>query len=76
MAGPMFIVDFEPHYGEMDVSPLPLHGVSQPVEFTFHGTGTYVIGEVTWLSLIRGHEMNNTSRRCCRRLTASAFATS
>ena len=46
MAGPMFIVDFEPHYGEMvDVSPLLRRMVCRnPSKFTFHGTGTYVIG--------------------------------
>ena len=46
MAGPMFIVDFEPHYGEMvDVSPLLRRMVCHnPSKFTFHGTGTYVIG--------------------------------
>lgn len=46
MAGPQFIVDFEPHYGEMlDVSPLLRRIVCRnPSKFTFHGTGTYVIG--------------------------------
>ena len=46
MAGPMFIVDFEPHYGEMvDVSPLLRRMVCRnPSKFTFHGTSTYVIG--------------------------------
>ena len=55
MAGPMFIVDFEPHYGQMvDVSPLLRRMVCRnPSKFTFHGTGTYVIGRVTSLSLIR-----------------------
>ena len=46
MAGPQFIVDFEPQYGEMvDVSPLLRRIVCRnPSKFTFHGTGTYVIG--------------------------------
>ncbi|MEM9465667.1 MAG: MBL fold metallo-hydrolase [Actinomycetota bacterium] len=46
MSGPRFVVDFEPHYGEMvDVSPLLRRLVCQnPSKFTFHGTGTYVIG--------------------------------
>ena len=46
MSGPQFVIDFEPHYGEMvDVSPLLRRLVCQnPSKFTFHGTGTYVIG--------------------------------
>ncbi|MEO0494590.1 MAG: MBL fold metallo-hydrolase [Actinomycetota bacterium] len=46
MAGPRFVVEFEPSYGEMvDVSPLLRRIVCQnPSKFTFHGTGTYVIG--------------------------------
>ena len=46
MNGPQFVIDFEPHYGEMvDVSPLLRRLVCQnPSKFTFHGTGTYVIG--------------------------------
>ena len=46
MGPAMFIVDFEPHYGEMvDVSPLLRRMVCRnPSKFTFHGTGTYVIG--------------------------------
>ena len=46
MSGPKFVVDFEPHYGEMvDVSPLLRRLVCKnPSKFTFHGTGTYVIG--------------------------------
>ena len=46
MAGPQFVVDFEPHYGDMvDVSPLLRRLVCEnPSKFTFHGTGTYVIG--------------------------------
>lgn len=46
MAGPQFVIDFEPMYGEMvDVSPLLRRLVCKnPSKFTFHGTGTYVIG--------------------------------
>lgn len=46
MAGPQFVFDFEPMYGEMvDVSPLLRRLVCKnPSKFTFHGTGTYVIG--------------------------------
>ena len=46
MSGPKFVIDFEPQYGEMvDVSPLLRRLVCQnPSKFTFHGTGTYVIG--------------------------------
>lgn len=46
MAGPQFVIDFEPQYGEMvQVSPLLRRIVCQnPSKFTFHGTGTYVIG--------------------------------
>ena len=46
MAGPQFVIDFEPRYGEMvDVSPLLRRLVCHnPSKFTFHGTGTYVIG--------------------------------
>ena len=46
MAGPQFVIDFEPRYGEMvDVSPLLRRLVCEnPSKFTFHGTGTYVIG--------------------------------
>jgi len=50
MNGPQFVIDFEPHYGEMvDVSPLLRRLVCQnPSKFTFHGTGTYVIGRGDW----------------------------
>ena len=46
MAGPQFVIDFEPRHGEMvDVSPLLRRLVCRnPSKFTFHGTGTYVIG--------------------------------
>ena len=46
MAGPQFVFEFEPMYGEMiDVSPLLRRLVCKnPSKFTFHGTGTYVIG--------------------------------
>ncbi len=46
MAGPQFVIDFEPMYGEMvEVSPLLRRLVCKnPSKFTFHGTGTYVIG--------------------------------
>ncbi len=46
MSGPQFVVDFEPQYGEMvEVSPLLRRLVCRnPSKFTFHGTGTYVIG--------------------------------
>ena len=46
MAGPQFVIDFEPRYGEMvEVSPLLRRLVCKnPSKFTFHGTGTYVIG--------------------------------
>jgi len=43
---PLFETDFEPNHGEMvDVSPLLRRLVCKnPSKFTFHGTGTYVIG--------------------------------
>jgi len=43
---PLFVTDFEPSHGEMvDVSPLLRRVVcNNPSKFTFHGTGTYVIG--------------------------------
>jgi len=43
---PRFELDFEPHHGELiDVSPLLRRMVcDNPSKFTFHGTGTYVIG--------------------------------
>ena len=46
MSGPQFVVDFEPQYGEMvEVSPLLRRLLCRnPSKFTFHGTGTYVIG--------------------------------
>ena len=46
MAAPRFVIDFEPMYGEMvEVSPLLRRLVCKnPSKFTFHGTGTYVIG--------------------------------
>ena len=46
MASPQFTLDFDPAYGEMvDVSPLLRRMVCRnPSKFTFHGTGTYVIG--------------------------------
>ena len=46
MAAPRFVFEFEPLYGEMvDVSPLLRRLVCEnPSKFTFHGTGTYVIG--------------------------------
>lgn len=46
MAAPQFVFEFEPMYGEMvDVSPLLRRLVCKnPSKFTFHGTGTYVIG--------------------------------
>ncbi|MEM9520862.1 MAG: MBL fold metallo-hydrolase [Actinomycetota bacterium] len=46
MPGPQFVTDFEPRYGDMvDVSPRLRRLVCEnPSTFTFHGTGTYVIG--------------------------------
>ncbi len=46
MTGPKFTLDFDPRYGEMvQVSPLLRRMVCKnPSKFTFHGTGTYVIG--------------------------------
>jgi glyoxylase-like metal-dependent hydrolase (beta-lactamase superfamily II) len=43
---PLFDLEFEPHHGELtDVSPLLRRIVCKnPSKFTFHGTGTYVIG--------------------------------
>ena len=43
---PVFVTDFDPRHGEMvDVSPLLRRIVcDNPSKFTFHGTGTYVIG--------------------------------
>ena len=43
---PRFDLEFEPHHGELtDVSPLLRRMVcDNPSKFTFHGTGTYVIG--------------------------------
>lgn len=43
---PLFDLDFEPRHGELvDVSPLLRRIVCRnPSKFTFHGTGTYVIG--------------------------------
>lgn len=43
---PLFDTDFDPHHGELvDVSPLLRRIVCKnPSKFTFHGTGTYVIG--------------------------------
>lgn len=43
---PRFDLDFEPRHGELvDVSPLLRRIVcDNPSKFTFHGTGTYVIG--------------------------------
>ncbi len=43
---PLFDTEFEPHHGELvDVSPLLRRIVcDNPSKFTFHGTGTYVIG--------------------------------
>lgn len=43
---PTFDLDFTPHHGELvDVSPLLRRIVCEnPSKFTFHGTGTYVIG--------------------------------
>ncbi|MEZ5169035.1 MAG: MBL fold metallo-hydrolase [Acidimicrobiales bacterium] len=46
MTGPVFRTDFDPRHGEMvQVSPLLRRLVcNNPSKFTFHGTGTYVIG--------------------------------
>ena len=46
MASPQFTLEFDPRYGEMvEVSPLLRRMVCEnPSKFTFHGTGTYVIG--------------------------------
>lgn len=46
MAGPQFNAEFDPRYGELiDVSPMLRRIVCKnPSKFTFHGTGTYVIG--------------------------------
>ncbi len=46
MAAPVFNTDFDPRYGEaVEVSPLLRRVVCQnPSKFTFHGTGTYLIG--------------------------------
>jgi len=46
MAGPVFNVEFDPLYGQaVEVSPLLRRVVcNNPSKFTFHGTGTYVIG--------------------------------
>ncbi len=46
MAGPRFDTDFDPRYGELvEVSPLLRRIVCRnPSKFTFHGSGTYVIG--------------------------------
>jgi len=46
MAGAQFNVEFDPRYGELiDVSPMLRRIVCKnPSKFTFHGTGTYVIG--------------------------------
>lgn len=43
---PLFDLEFEPRHGELtDVSPLLRRMVcDNPSKFTFHGTGTYVIG--------------------------------
>jgi glyoxylase-like metal-dependent hydrolase (beta-lactamase superfamily II) len=43
---PAFVTDFEPHHGELtEVSPLLRRIVcNNASKFTFHGTGTYVIG--------------------------------
>ena len=43
---PIFDLDFDPHHGELiDVSALLRRMVcNNPSKFTFHGTGTYVIG--------------------------------
>ncbi|GJM38617.1 MAG: MBL fold metallo-hydrolase [Acidimicrobiales bacterium] len=43
---PLFDTDFEPNHGELvEVSPLLRRIVcNNPSKFTFHGTGTYVIG--------------------------------
>lgn len=43
---PVFVTDFDPRHGELvDVSPLLRRIVcDNPSKFTFHGTGTYVIG--------------------------------
>ena len=46
MAGPQFNAEFDPRYGELvDISPMLRRIVCKnPSMFTFHGTGTYVIG--------------------------------
>ena len=46
MGGPVFNTEFDPRYGEaVEVSPLLRRVVcNNPSKFTFHGTGTYVIG--------------------------------
>ncbi len=46
MTGPQFVTEFDPQYGEMvDVSPLLRRLVCEnPSKYTFHGTGTYIIG--------------------------------
>ncbi len=46
MVGPKFNVEFDPRYGELvDVSAMLRRIVCKnPSKFTFHGTGTYVIG--------------------------------
>ena len=43
---PVFDTDFDPRYGELvSVSPLLRRIVARnPSKYTFHGTGTYVIG--------------------------------
>ena len=44
--GPQFVTDFEPRHGDLiEVSPLLRRIVcNNPSKYTFHGTGTYVIG--------------------------------
>ncbi len=46
MAAPAFNTEFDPHYGEpVEVSSLLRRVVcNNPSKFTFHGTGTYLIG--------------------------------
>ena len=78
MAGPMFIVDFEPHYGEMvDVSPLLRRMVCRnPSKFTFHGTGTYVIGRGDVAVVDPGPRDEQHVEALLRALNGGAFATS
>lgn len=46
MAGPAFVFDHDPAHGQIiDVSPLVRRvTANNPSHFTFHGTGTYIVG--------------------------------